>query len=99
MYFFYDSNNFSVGMIYVEERNSIWYRIGTNAVVQYFDGTVNGTLLHYYHINFVVNIHVKNLGHILINDNFTVVSIVKSAFKEWNSTIWHFLKLYWWLCG
>ena len=71
MYFFYDSHNFSVGMIYVEERNSIWYRIGTNAVVQYFDGTVNGTLLHYYHINFVVNIHVKNLGHILINDNFT----------------------------
>ena len=38
--------------------------------------------LHYYLINFVVNSHVKDPGQSLINDNFTVVSIVKSTFKE-----------------
>ena len=32
--------------------------IGTNETVQYINGTVNGTLLHYYHMNFVVNSHV-----------------------------------------
>ena len=35
-----------------------------------------------YLINFVVNSHVWDTGQSLINDNFTVVSIVKSTFKE-----------------
>ena len=33
----------------------VWYSIATNETVQYLNGTVNGTLLHYYHIHFVVN--------------------------------------------
>ena len=35
-----------------------WYGIGTNETVQYFNNTVNGTLLHYYQIDFVANGHV-----------------------------------------
>ena len=46
------------------------------------NGTLNGTLLYYYHLNFVVNSHVKDPGQSLINDNFTVVSIFKSTFEE-----------------
>ena len=48
----------------------------------YINGTVNGTLLHYYFINFVMNSHVKDAGQSLINDNFIVVGIVKSTFKQ-----------------
>ena len=40
------------------------------------------TLLHYYLMNFVVNNHVQDLGQSLMNDNLTVVSIVKTTFKE-----------------
>ena len=29
--------------------------VDTNETVQYFNGTVNGSLLHYYLLNFVVN--------------------------------------------
>ena len=32
--------------------------IGTNEMGQHFNGTVTGTLLHYYHINFVVDSNV-----------------------------------------
>ena len=35
----------------------VWYGIGTNETVQYFNSTVNDTLLHYYFINFVENSH------------------------------------------
>ena len=38
--------------------------------------------------NFVGNSHVKDPGQSLINDNFTVVSIIKSE----NGTIQYFLK-------
>ena len=31
---------------------------GTNELVQYFNGTVNSTVLHYYLIGFDVNSHV-----------------------------------------
>ena len=49
---------------------------------QYFNGTVNGTLLHYY-LKFCLHRHVKYPGQSLINDNFTVVSIYKSIpFKQ-----------------
>ena len=44
--------------------------------------TVNGTLLYYYLMNFVMNSHVNDHGQSLINDNFTVVSIIKSTFNE-----------------
>ena len=60
----------------------IRYSIGTNETVWYFNGTVNSTFLHYYLINFVLKSHVKDLGQTLINDNLTVVSIIKSTFKE-----------------
>ena len=59
---------------------------------QYFTGTVNGLLLPYYLINIVVNSHFYGSGQSLMNDNFTVVSIVQSAFKEWNGIIQYFLK-------
>ena len=36
--------------------------------------TVNGNLLQYYIIYFVVNRHVYDPGQSLINDNFTVVT-------------------------
>ena len=51
-------------------------------MVWYFNGIGNATLLHYYLIHFVVNSHVYDPGQSLINDNFTVVSIVKSTFKK-----------------
>ena len=62
----------------------VQYGIGANETVQYFHSTVNSILLHYYLINVIVNGHVKDPGQslILINDNFTVVSIIKSPFKE-----------------
>ena len=34
------------------------------------NSTVNGTLLHYYPIDFVVNSHVQDPGQFIINDNF-----------------------------
>ena len=37
-----------------------WYSIS--------NGTVNGDLLYYYLVEFVVNSHVKDLGKSLIND-------------------------------
>ena len=46
---------------------------------QYFNGTVNGTLLHYYLENFVVHSHFQNPGQSIINDKFTVVRIFKST--------------------
>ena len=36
----------------------VWYGIGTNEMLRYFKGTVDGTSLHFYLMNFVVNIHV-----------------------------------------
>ena len=36
----------------------VLYGIGTNETVQYFNSTVNGTLLHFYLINLAVNSHV-----------------------------------------
>ena len=60
----------------------IWYSIGTNEPVWHFNGTVNSTFLHRYHINIVVKSHVKDPGQTLINDNFTQVSTIKSTFKE-----------------
>ena len=40
------------------------------------------TLSTYYLINLVVNSYVQVPGQCIINDNFTVVSIVKNTFKE-----------------
>ena len=53
-----------------------------NSIVWYFISAVNGTLLHYYHINFVINSNLQDPRQYLMNDNFTVVSIVKRTFKE-----------------
>ena len=59
------------------------YGFSINETVQYFNGTVIGTLLHFYLINFVVYSHVQEGGRSLINIyNVTVVIIVKSYFKE-----------------
>ena len=61
-------------------------RVGyTNKTVTCFNGTVNcmyfvASLL--YTIHLVVNSHVKDPGQSLINNDFTVISIVKSTFKE-----------------
>ena len=52
------------------------YSIGTIETVGYFNSTVDGTLLHYL-INLVVNNHDKDPGQSLINDNYTMVSIVE----------------------
>ena len=43
--------------MYISKNEMLWYSIGNNEKVQYFEGTVNGTLLHYYLINFVMNSH------------------------------------------
>ena len=42
---------------YRGDTNTVRYSIGTSETVQYF----NGTLLHYYLINFIENSHVNNL--------------------------------------
>ena len=42
---------------YLQEQNGTG--IGINETVVYFNGNVNGNLLHYYLINFVVNSHFK----------------------------------------
>ena len=59
----------------------IWY--GTWYLNSTINGTVNGTLLQYYlNINILVNSHVYGPGQSLINDNCTVVSIIKSTLNE-----------------
>ena len=42
-----------------------------------------------------MNSHVNVPGQSKINNNFTVVNIVKNTFKEWNGTILYLLKCYW----
>ena len=49
-------------------------------------------ILHCYLINSFVNSEVYDSEQSVLNDSFTVVSIVKSTFKESNSTIRYFLK-------
>ena len=72
-----------LGMDSSKERNSmIPTNIGTNEMVRKLNFSVNGTLLHYYHINFVVNSHVWDHGQSLVNENLTMVSIGMSTFKE-----------------
>ena len=65
----------------------VWYRIGTDETVQYSTSIIDGTSLHYYHINLVVDSHILDSGESLINYNFRVMSSVESTFKEWNGTI------------
>ena len=64
------------------KKETVQYGIGTNETVVFFNNTVTGTLLHYCLINFVMKSHVQDPGQFLVNNNFTVVSIVKSTFKE-----------------
>ena len=45
---------FHLGMD-TSKNETVWHGIVTNEMVQYFKGTVKGTLLHCYLINFVVN--------------------------------------------
>ena len=59
----------------------VWYRIGTDETVQYSISTINGTALHYYHINFVVDSHILESGESLINYNFRVMRIVENTFN------------------
>ena len=40
------------------KNETVWYGIGTNEMAQYFNGTANGTLVHYSFINFVVYSYV-----------------------------------------
>ena len=49
-----------------------------NKTVHYFHGTFHGALLHYYLLSFVVN----SVFRILINDDYSVVGIVKSTYSE-----------------
>ena len=70
--------NYSKIGVDTSKKETVQYGISTNEMVQYFDST----LLHYYPIKFVVNVHVQDPEQSLINDNFTVVSILKSTFKE-----------------
>ena len=56
---------------------TVRYGIGTNDMVQYYKGTVNSISLQYYLINFVVKNHDQDPGQSIVNDNFTVVSILK----------------------
>ena len=44
-------------------------------MVWYLNGSANDTLLHPYHINFVVNSHIKDPGQSVINDEFTSISL------------------------
>ena len=64
----------------------IGYSIGTNEMVQHF----YSTLLLYYLIHFLGNIHIYGPGQSLINDNCKVISIFKSTFEERNSAIQYF---------
>ena len=57
------------------------YGFSINEPVQYFNGTVSGTLLHFYLIHFVVYSHVQDIGQSLINDNVTAFIIVKNYFN------------------
>ena len=56
---------------------TVRFGISTNEMVMVL---LNGTLLHYYLV-FVVNSHVKDPGQSLMNDSFTLVSMIKSTFK------------------
>ena len=40
------------------KNEKVWYGISTNEMIQYFNGTFNGIVVHYYLINSVVNSHV-----------------------------------------
>ena len=70
--------NYSKIGVDTSKNETVQYGISTNEMVQYFDNT----LLHYYPIKFVENIHVQDPEQSLISDNFTVVSILKSTSKE-----------------
>ena len=48
----------------------------TNGMVRYFNGAINGIILHYCLMNFVEDSHVSDPGQSLLNDHFPVVSIV-----------------------
>ena len=52
----------SIGMD-TSKKEMVWYGIGTNETVWYFNGTANSTSLHYYYINFVVNSHLRILDN------------------------------------
>ena len=58
------------------KNETVWYGIGTNETIQYFNGTINGTLFHHYLMNFVVNIHIYDPWQSLIKDDFTAVGIL-----------------------
>ena len=62
-----------------------------NEMVRYRIGTIE-TVLHHYLINLFLNGYVKDPGQSLINDNFTLVNVVKITFKECNSLKRCFLK-------
>ena len=64
------------------KNETIQYSISTNEMVQYSKGTVTGIVLHYYLINIVVNRYIQNHIKSLINNTFTVVSIIKGTFKD-----------------
>ena len=68
------------------KNKTVQYGISTNETIQYFNGIVNSTLLHYYPIKFVVNSHVLDPGKSLINV-FAVVIIKNETL--WYGTFWN----------
>ena len=74
------------------------YSLDTNETVRHYNRwlTVHNCIITLYNLFSVVkNSPVQDPGQSLLNDNFAVVSIVKSTFKEWNGTIHNFVKRYW----
>ena len=63
----------------ISNNETVWFSIGLNEMVSFLNGTVNGTLLHYYHLMFVVTSHVQDNGRSSICDNFTVVSSINRS--------------------
>ena len=70
--------------------------IGTNEMEQYFNGTVCIRVLFWFItlsiLLWIVMFRILNNSLWLKTSQFTVVSIIKSTFKEWNGMIWYFKK-------
>ena len=63
------------------KNDMVRYCVGTNKTMQYFNGTVNSTLLHYL-INFTVSSPIKNPGQSPRNDNLQLLLLLRVPIRS-----------------
>ena len=63
------------------KNDMVRYCVGTYKTMQYFNGTVNSTLLHYF-INFTVNSPIKNPGQSPQNDNLQLLLLLRVPIRS-----------------